>query len=73
MVRIISWNVRGLNSHPKKHILKCALLESIVYMALIKETKMSKDNLDNMMSHIWPSCSWVSHESNGASKGITVA
>ena len=51
MVRILSLNVRGLNNHFKQDMLKIASQDSKVDMVLIEEPKMSKDNLDKVMSY----------------------
>lgn len=72
MVRILSWNVRGLNSLLKKHILKCVVLESKVDIVLNQETKMSKEYLEKAMTHIWLGSSWVSKKSHGATRGLAI-
>lgn len=44
-MKIITWNVRGLNAPKKQRILKCCISDSKPNLMLIQETKMNASEI----------------------------
>lgn len=68
-MRILSWNVKGLNASDKRGRIKKFLDSSKVDIILLQESKLSQDSFDNIISK-W--CLWkvVHVPSLGASGGL---
>ena len=71
LMKIISWNVRGLNASDKRQIIKQVIDSLQTNIILLQETKMSQHNFDTIVA-TWKK--WKSHHMPGlgASGGIAV-
>ncbi|OVA19313.1 hypothetical protein BVC80_521g126 [Macleaya cordata] len=70
-LKIISWNIRGLNSFDKINVIKDIVKKERVSVIAIQETKMSKVS-DWFIKSFWGSDSydWLHIPSNDRSGGI---
>lgn len=69
-MRIISWNVRGINASDKRHIIEQQLDSSQVDIILLQETKLYQDSYKKLVGK-WSN--WKSSHARGveASVGLT--
>ncbi|GLJ40144.1 hypothetical protein SUGI_0822720 [Cryptomeria japonica] len=44
-MKVVMWNVRGINSPNKQHILKCCILTSKAKLTLVQETKLNQSKI----------------------------
>ena len=61
-MKIISWNVRGINASDKRQRIKQVIDSLQADIILLQETKLSKDNFDNSIAK-WKK--WNSFQSQG--------
>jgi exonuclease III len=57
-VIFLSWNVRGLNTIPRKKFVHSLIESQSPNVDFIQETKHTMDGLANCASCIWPQGSW---------------
>ena len=68
-MKILSWNVRGLNASDKRSRIKNRLDSSFWDIVLLQETKLSLDNFSATLGK-WTSWKHSFLPSNGASGGL---
>ena len=68
-MKIISWNIRGLNNPHKHDILKNMIRDNRPYIFIIQETKMLKGNVEGLP--IFRGGKIIGNDSDGASGGMT--
>ena len=69
-MKIISWNIRGLNNPHKHDILKNMIRDNRPDIFLIQETKMLKDKVEHLSIFKEGNIFWS--DSDGASGGLAV-
>ena len=67
---VISWNVRGLNSIPRKKVVRRLIESQSLDMVFIQETKLSLDGLAKCAAYIWPHGSWQGVGALNGSGGV---
>lgn len=67
-MKIMSWNIRGLNSHHKKDFLQNFVRDHKPDILLVQETKMPKDKVE--CSRIFQNCGAHGNSFFGALGGI---
>jgi hypothetical protein len=71
IMKITSWNIRGMNSSSKQWMLKSKISRMKEDIILLQETKCDEGNIRRIMKIIWPGCEarWIVVE--GASGGVS--
>lgn len=69
-MKILAWNMRGLNSLVKQHMLKYTLLDQKANILLLQKLKMRSKNFQKTMKVVWPSVEFFVNDVEGESKGI---
>eukprot|EP00253_Pinus_taeda_P035953 PITA_35953 len=72
-MKLVSWNVRGLNSPIKLRMLKHMIKEEKPQMCFLQETKCNSSTLDSILSKAWPGCRAAAVDASGASGGLAIA
>jgi len=72
-MKMISWNLRGLNSPGKLRILKNMIKTEKPQMCFLQETKCNSITLGNILTKAWPGCRSVAVDASGASGGLVIA
>lgn len=71
-MKVMSWNMRGMNSSHKQLALKNYILEHKIDVLLLQETKMKKAIFDNIAKYLWLGASYLYGDAKGASRGLAV-
>ena len=69
-MKIISWNIQGLNNPHKQDILKNMIRDNRPDILVIQETKMLKDKVESLP--IFKSGKVIGNDSVGASGGLSI-
>ena len=69
-MKLLSWNIRGLNNPQKQYAIKLLIAQEKIDCVLIQETKMSSSSFDKIANYIWPGAGYIHRSSDGASGGI---
>ena len=72
-MKLLSWNIRGLNSPGKQKILKNMIQKEKPNILFLQETKCNSEILGTILSKAWPSCSSVAVDASGSSGGLAIA
>src|SRR5271168_395039 len=72
-MKLVSWNVRGLNSPGKSRMLKNMIKMEKPQMCFLQETKCNNSTLERILSKAWPGCRSVVVDALGASGGLAIA
>jgi len=67
-MKLISWNLRGLNSPGKLRMLKMEKPQ----ICFLQETKCNSSTLETILSKAWPGCQSVAVDASGASGGLAI-
>lgn len=68
-MKLISWNVRGLNSPTKHRMLKNMIQQENPSLVFLQETKGNSIVLEKILNKVWTRCRSVSADASGASRG----
>ena len=71
-MKVISWNIRGLNSKGKQRYPKERLKTKKPQVMLIQETKVSSQKLENIVHSFKPHFEVVAIDSRGMAGGIAI-
>ena len=71
-MKLISWNVRGLNSPAKHKMLKNMVQQDKPSIVYLQETKCNSISLEKILNKTWPGSRSVSVDASGASGGLTI-
>jgi hypothetical protein len=52
-MKLISWNIRGLNGHRKQRILRDHIIEEQPDIILLQETKCAGEEMTQILSRCW--------------------
>jgi len=72
MMKIITWNIRGLNGRYKQRILRNCVKEKDPDMFLLQETKCVGDMVEEKFKRCWRHCNFIYTESKGAVRGLAI-
>eukprot|EP00253_Pinus_taeda_P004660 PITA_04660 len=72
-MKLISWNLRGLNGLGKLRILKNMIKMEKLQIWFLQETKCNSSTLGSILSKAWPGCQLVAVDASGASGGLVIA
>ena len=71
-MKILSWNIRGLNGRSKQRMSKMKIQKDRHVVLFIQETKCSDDLASKLMSRIWKDSRMIAIDARGASGGISI-
>ena len=72
-MKLISWNVQGLNSPEKLRMIENMVKQEQPQIFFMKETKCNSSMLGNILSKAWLGCQSVAMDASGASGGLAIA
>jgi exonuclease III len=72
MMKIITWNIRGLNDRSKQRILRDCIKEESPDILMLQETKCAGMEVETIFQHIWKGCNYIQMDSSGASGGLAI-
>lgn len=71
-MKLISWNVRGLNSTSKHRMIKNLIMQEKPAIIFLQETKSSSAMIDRLSNKLWAGSSSISVDASGASGGLAI-
>jgi len=71
-MKLISWNIRGLNSPRKGKLLKNMLMQEKPNILFLQETKCNSTVLEKVVAKAWPGGMVIAVDAQGASGGLAV-
>lgn len=71
-MKLVSWNVRGLNSPAKHRMIKKMIQQDRPSIIYLQETKCSSTVLEKILNKAWPRCKLVLVDASGASGGLAI-
>ena len=71
-MKLISWNVCGLNGPSKQRILKTKIQKDKPVVIFVQETKCTTEVTTQLMSKISKGCLYVTIDARGALGGISI-
>jgi hypothetical protein len=72
MMKIITWNIRGLNGRSKQRILRDCIKAENPDILMLQETKCVGAEVETIFQHIWRGCDFVLTYSTRASGGLAI-
>jgi exonuclease III len=72
MMKIISWNVRGLNERTKQRILCNCIMAEDPNILFLHETKCAGDTTRKFFRRCWRHCNFIYNDSNGEARGLVI-
>jgi exonuclease III len=72
MMKILTWNIRGLNGRSKQRTLRECIKAENPDMLLLQETKCAGAEAETIFQRIWRDCNFISTDSAGASGGLAI-
>eukprot|EP00253_Pinus_taeda_P035742 PITA_35742 len=71
-MKLISWNVRGLNSPSKHRMIKNLIQQEKPTIVFLQETKSSTEAIERIRGKVWAGSSAISVDAFGASVGLAI-
>jgi exonuclease III len=72
MMKIITWNISGLNGRSKQRILQDCIKAENPDILMLQETKSAGTEDETIFQRIWRECNSISTNSKGASGGLAI-
>jgi exonuclease III len=72
MMKIITWNIRGLNDRSKQRILRDCIKEESPDILMLQEMKCAGMEAETIFQRIWKGCNYIQTDSSGASGGLAI-
>jgi hypothetical protein len=72
LMKIISWNLRGLNGRTKQRVLRNCIMTEEPYILFLQETKCAGSTTENVFSRCWRQGHSVFNDSQGAVGGVAI-
>jgi exonuclease III len=71
-MKIISWNIRGLNGRSKQKMLRDLIFAEKPDIMLLQETKCTTEDIDRLLPHCWKQGEAVSTTATGTAGGLAI-
>jgi exonuclease III len=71
-MKIISWNIRGLNGHSKKKMLRDLIFVEKPDIMLLQETKCTTEDIDRLLPYCWKQGEAVSTVATCTAGGLAI-
>jgi exonuclease III len=72
MMKIITWNIRGLNGRSKQRTLRDNIRVENPDILLLQETKCVGDEAEDIFQRCWRTCNSIHTDSNGVAGGLAI-
>ena len=72
-MKLLSWNIRGLNDRSKQKILKMKLQKDPPSVLFLQETKCPIDTAASILDRIWNNCLTMEIDVQGALGGLSIS
>lgn len=72
-MKLISWNVRGLNSPGKLRMIRSMIRQEQPQIVFLQETKCNNSILGSILTKAWQGCNTVVVDELGAFGGLSIA
>ena len=72
-MKLLSWNIRGLNGCSKQRMLKMKIQKDPPYILFLQETKCPSESASAIMTRIWKNCTTIAIDSQGASGDLSIS
>jgi exonuclease III len=71
-MKILSWNVRGLNGRTKQRVLHKCIMEEKPDILFLQETKCASTIAEALFARCWRHNECIFNDSNGVAGGIVI-
>jgi exonuclease III len=71
-MKIITWNIRGLNGRSKQKLLRDLILAEKPDILLLQETKCTSEDMDKLLPYCWKQGKAVSIDATGTAGGLAI-
>ena len=71
-MKILSWNIKGLNSSRKIKILNKNIKKKKMAIVFLQETKCLATQIQDLSKKIWTRSEWVGLDARGYSRGLGI-
>jgi exonuclease III len=71
-MKIISWNIRGLNGRSKQKMLREMILAETPDIVLLQETKCTSEDMDRILPYCWKQGGVASVDATGTAGGLAI-
>jgi hypothetical protein len=72
MMKIITWNIRGLNGKSKQRILPKCIKSEDPFILLLQETKCFTNIAEEIFKRCWHTCNHISTDANRAVGSLSI-
>jgi len=71
-MKLISWNIRGLNGRSKQKMLRDLIIAENPDVLMIQETKCTSEDIERMLPYCWRQGKAVSIDATGTAGGLAI-
>jgi exonuclease III len=71
-MKIISWNIRGLNGHSKQRLLREIIIVEQPDIMLQQETNCATEEMDRVLSYYWKQGKYIYTDAMGSAGGLEI-
>jgi exonuclease III len=71
-MKIISWNIRGLNGRSKQKLLRDLIIEEAPDVVMLQETKCTTEDINRLLPYYWKQGGAVSIDATGTAGGLAI-
>jgi exonuclease III len=71
-MKIISWNIRGLNGRSKHKLPQDLIMAEKLDIVLLQETKCTSEDVDRLLPYCWKQGEAVSIAATGTAGGLAI-
>jgi exonuclease III len=71
-MKIITWNIRGLNGRSKQKLLRDLIIAEKPDILLLQETKCTSEDMDKLLPYCWKQGKVVSIDATGTAGGLAI-
>jgi exonuclease III len=71
-MKIISWNIRGLNGRSKQKMLREMIIVENPDVVLLQETKCTSEDIDRLLPYCWKQGRAISIDATGTAGGVAI-
>jgi len=72
MMKIITWNIRGLNGKSKQRILRNCIKSEDPDILMLQETKYAENMAEEIFKRFCHTCNYIYTDSKGATNGLAI-
>jgi exonuclease III len=69
-MKIISWNIRGLNGRSKQKLLRDLIIAEAPDVVMLQETKCTTEDINRLLPYFWKQGGAVSTDAAGMAGGL---